>query len=576
MVLRAAILLILSLLSTVSCFAKVQDRKLVVLFTSDVHSVLLPGKDGKGGLVGIDAVVQHQREQALKEDAAFLLVDGGDIAMGTVFHTAFSEDAIEYRAMSRIGYDAVAVGNHDFDFGLDAFARMLAAAYGKDSCMKHPAVVSANLHIPGADVHRFRIFEKNGLKIGVTGLMGQNAFNVVSQDKEKLGFDNPVKAAGEVVEEMKLAGCDYMIALSHGGTLNGDDIKLARKVGGFDFIVSAHDHCLLEEPVKIGNTCIGAAGAGAAYVGKAVFEGGKLVSYELLPANGNLHLHGAFGRWVDSMYNVVGERFERYQGRGLNDTLATIDVSYNRAVDENGRMPLGDNVAQSYKDVAAACLPDVAYDDIISVVPYGVIRKGLNKGVVTLSDAFEVLSLGENENGFMGYPLVYAWLSGREVRDLCEMTLSVASSLEDMRLFFAGIKYRYNGARLPFIRTDRILVGDKPLDPDKLYPVVTGEYTARLMGLLEKESFGILSAQAKDADGNVLEDGAFFQLLTSDGKQIPEWVAFAQYIQQGKLDPKAGDDAVENDDFVPLGYTLAAIVLCALILFCMRKKEGRV
>ncbi len=548
--------------------------RLVVLFTSDLHSALLPGNgDSLGGYAMIATILQQEKEAAERAGAAVLVVDGGDIAMGSIFHTIYREEAVEYRAMARMGYDAVAFGNHDFDFGTDALVAMYRAAHKKDSCMEWPLLLSANLQVSGVASEKYRVFERNGLKVGLFGIMGKNSFNVIATDTGKFNCRDAVTAAREAVEALQLQGADYIIALSHGGTLNGDDIELAKKVGGIDFIVSGHDHCLLVEPLKVNGTFIGAAGCEGSHVGRAVFKDGVLEEYSLIGVNADVPQERVLAGWIDSMYNVVGERFFKLCGGGLDDTLAYAEKPFYKRVDENGRMPLGSNVAESYRQSAIAALPQVPEDDIVGFVPYGVVRGGLAAGAVTVRDAFQVLSLGENESGYLGYPLVYAWLQGKELEDLCEMSVSVSPMLEDTRMFFSGLQYRYNGARPPFMKVDRVLVGGRRVVPEKLYLVVTGQYTAGLTSLLEKESFGLLSAQAKDAAGNPLPGGKFYSLRGPDGKQIPEWEAFARYLQQGKLSPAVGEDSVENDDFVPLGYTLAAALLCAIILYCLGKRE---
>ena len=117
-----------------------------------------------------------------------------------------------------------------------------------------------------------------------------------------------------------------------------------------------------------------------------------------------------------------------------------------------------------------------------------------------------------------------------------------------------------------------VKVGDSVAEPHSLYMVVTGLYTAQLIGLLESESYGLLSAVAKDSSGRPLQDG-FICLRDGNGAQIAEWEAFAKYLQQYGFDPHADEESVENDDFVPLGYTLGAILLCAAILYFMRKRE---
>lgn len=581
---RSIFLFVCLMMVQVSCFAVEQGRKLVVLFTTDLHSQVLSHKDGTGGLVKIATIVEQQRLQAQQEGAAFLLLDGGDIAMGSVFHTLFAAEAVEYRALARLGYDAITYGNHDFDFGAEALQKMFSSAHSKDSLMQFPKLLSSNLKFKKeqesgscpatGSPQNYALFNCNGLRIGVFGVMGENSWNVIGKDRNSLMFEDPIESSRKVVAELKGMGTDYIIALSHGGALNGDDLRLAKKVGGTDLIISAHDHQLLHNPIKVNGTHIGAAGAYGEWVGKAVFNEGRLESYTLLEVGKDVAPHRQIKEWADSMYCIAGRIISDLSGTGLDDTLAVLEQDFPKQVDRDGRMPLGSNIAASYAAAAGELFPDFPKGKIVGVVPYGMVRKGLEKGAVTGRDAFEILSLGENEGGYCGWPLVYAFLTGKELEDLCEMTVSIAPHLEDMRLFFSGLHYRYNDARPPFMMVDKVMVGGNVAHADSLYMIVTGSYTAALIGLLEEESFGLLSAQAKDWDGNPLLPDEIPCLRPPKGKQVPEWTAFAEYLKQGKCNPAEGYDSIENDDFVPLGYTLLAVLFCAVAVCRISRRRN--
>lgn len=534
--------LFLCLCVHVCCLAGGQGGKLVVLFTADLHSRLLPGSDGRGGVARMATIIERQRENAVQEGAAFILLDGGDIAMGSIFHTLFPSEAIEYRAMARMGYDAFTFGNHDFDFGLEALEEMFRSAHSKDSIIAFPALLSSNFR-PLLDTHNPVYFdwnsnigdclllERNGVKVGLFGIMGENSFDVIGRDKGRLSFTDPALAAQKAAAKLRQMGADYIIAISHGGTLNGDDISLARKIKGVDLIISAHDHHLLEEPIYVAGIPIVAAGAFGEYVGKIVFDSGRLESYSLLEVGPGTREEPAMAAWVDSMYTVVKENFRTSAGTDPDDTLAILPAEAPKQVAHNGTMPLGSTIAASYADAARKALGKDAPEEVIGIVPYGMVRKGLQAGAVTARDAYEVLSLGGNEGGLTGYPLVYAWLTGGEIRDLCEMSESIAPYLEDTRLFFSGVEYSTRWLRIPFFKVGNVTVNGKEAEPEKLYMVVTGEYTARMIGLLEKESYGILSAQPKDRHGNPLLPDSFPQLRTPQGEQVPEWKAFADYLR---------------------------------------------
>lgn len=564
--------LFICLMINVSCFASVQNRKLVVLFTSDLHSQVLPDKLGHGGYSAIESIVQLHREQAAGDGSAFFLLDAGDIAMGTVFHSVFAQEGIEYRAMARLGYDAVVHGNHDFDFGTGVYADMRRSAHKKDSLLQFPVLVSTNLKVPGVESCKWKIIEKEGVKVGLMALVGNHSYSVVARDASKLEWLDPVEAAKEAVADMKQSGADYIIALSHSGTVNDEDVELAKKVKGIDLIVSGHDHRTMHEPLKVKDTYIGAPGPKGKYVGKAVFSNGELEEYALLETIGKGDGDSPVSQWVDSMCKAVEERFIEVSGRKLDDTLAFLECSMYDIVDEGGFMPLGSNIAQSYRDAALANIEGVAADQVIGFVPFGVVRGSLEAGAVTNKDVFEVLSLGENSLGYTGYPLVYAWVYGSEVKDMCEMSVSIAPFIEDTRLYMSGVRYRSNDVKLPFTRVEKVFLDGNEIDSQKLYLVVTGLYTARLMGVLEKESYGILSVAAKDSLGNLLPPGQFFDLTDASGRQITEWEAFAGYVEQGKLNASLGYDSIEKDNSIPLGYIVAAVLVCALLLYLLRKK----
>lgn len=578
MVIRTAIILLGILLSLASPVLG-EEKALVVLFTSDLHSRMEPSREGKGGIGNLAGFIEKERKLAAENGDALLLIDGGDMAMGTVYHTAFCEDAIEYRALARLGYDAITFGNHDFDYGVGALRKMYETAHSKDPALVFPQLLSANL-VPvdssGSTfwkgmVRSWSIFERNGIKVGVFGVMGENAYNVIGKDSGVLEFTPMAEAAAKSVASLKREGADYIIAISHGGTLNGDDLSLVKKVPGIDFVLSAHDHILLRKPQVMGKTYIGAVGAFGEFVGKIVFRGGKVETYAIYGMVGEEDGSMEICRWRDSLYACISSGFETSLGMGTDDTLAILGEELPKEVAPGGTMDLGQHIAQSYADEGVRAFPPFS-EKIIGVVPYGLVRCGLVEGAVTAKDAFEVLSLGENEDGFTGYPLVYAWLNGREVKDLCELSHSVAPYLEDTRLFLSGVEYTYNSARPPFFKVTDLSLHGKRIADDSLYMVVTGEYTANLIGLMKEESFGLLSAVPKDSAGNVMENGTFPKITDGAGKAIPEWRAFAGYLKRGGLyDGRPLGGAVEEKS-VPAMYILFAVGACLIMGRWVKKK----
>jgi len=148
----------------------------------------------------------------------------------------------------------------------------------------------------------------------------------------------------------------------------------------------------------------------------------------------------------------------------------------------------------------------------------------------------------------------------------------VAPYLEDTRLFLSGVEYVYNSARPPFFKVTDVLLHGKPVEKDSLYMIVTGEYTANLIGLMKEESFGLLSAVPKDSVGNVMENGTFPKITDGAGKAIPEWRAFAGYLKRGGVyDGRPLGGAVEEKS-VPAMYILFAVGACLIMGRWVKKK----
>ncbi|MDO4735816.1 MAG: metallophosphoesterase, partial [Bacteroidia bacterium] len=218
---RLKSLFLFILITFCSSILSYAGQKVTVLFTSDVHS-------SAENYAKIASIIEQKKKLSGREGSALLVLDAGDIAMGSVFHCAIDSHAFEYRAMARMGYDAIAYGNHDFDFGEDALCNMYLSAWQRDSLLNFPSLLSVNLYCQKvsstftkggkAYLGKYRIFDRGGLKIGVFGVMGEDAYNVVGRDRDKLVFTNAIEESKKVVKELKSKGVDYIIAISHGGT----------------------------------------------------------------------------------------------------------------------------------------------------------------------------------------------------------------------------------------------------------------------------------------------------------------------------------------------------------------------
>lgn len=229
--------------------------KIVILHTNDVHSHLepFPANDPKyAGLGGVERRAALIRSVRAKEKNVILL-DAGDIFQGTPYFNMFGGE-VEIKAMTEMGYDATAIGNHDFDGGMDNLAKQLRYA-------SFPMLV-ANYDFTGTPMEGktipYKIFGHEGIKTGVFGLGIEMAGLVDNRLYGKTVYLDPIVKAAEMVSELRdRQKCDVVVCLSHlGFKYENDkvsDMVLAKKSRGIDIIIGGHTHTFLDKATIVRN-----------------------------------------------------------------------------------------------------------------------------------------------------------------------------------------------------------------------------------------------------------------------------------------------------------------------------------
>lgn len=221
-----------------------QDSKQIILLqTSDVHSRLEPiNQKGdrnydEGGFVRRATFLNQFR----KENANVLLFDCGDISQGTPYYNMFEGEA-EIKLMNEMGYEAMAIGNHEFDFGMDNMVRLFKMANFPILCANYDldATVLKNLVKPYVILKRF------GLKIGIFGLGTQPKGMIQANKCEGVIYKDPFQVSNEVAALLKAKGCDLVVCLSHLGIQM--DEGLVAKTRNIDVILGGHSHTFMKGP----------------------------------------------------------------------------------------------------------------------------------------------------------------------------------------------------------------------------------------------------------------------------------------------------------------------------------------
>lgn len=626
-----------------------------ILFTHDLHSHFLPQSTAEGGESGgyarLKTVIDGER--AMNPDA--LLVDGGDFSIGSLIQTLYTTQAAELRTMGAMGYDAVTIGNHEFDHKGTGFAEMLNSAKVAQQAAVElllvdarpledmdayrerfgpvtpvlPTLLEAN-YAP-ADDNQDRAFirsamedygvtdcmtlERGGVTYGLFGLMGVDSDECAPTS----GFTrtDAAKAAKRCVETLKGEGAEIIVCLSHSGTgdslASSEDEELAKAVDGIDVIVSGHTHSTLAEPLVVNDTYIVSSGPYCQNLGSLTFswdDGGekRLLDYRLIPIDETVAENPEIAGLVEQWKDMVGETYLARYGLTYDEVLTHTDCDLTTpasAVQENNG--LGTLVSDAF--LWADRTLDAAYADsphTVSVTADGVLRANLPAGDLTVAMAFDVLSMGVGEDGTSGFPLVAVYLTGKELKAAMEVDASVTPIMPAAQLYMSGAKYAFNTKRMFFNRVYDAALTDVTfdesgtgnayeIDDNALYRVVTGMYSAQMLGTVKSKSMGLLSLEPKQANGTPVTDFADCILYDANGNELKEWYALAAYLEQFGEDglpdryaaPANGCKQV-SDSFAPgqllagwngitwavLGIVLLILVLILLLIRSLRRRSG--
>lgn len=231
------------------------SKQLTILHTNDVHSHIEPfgPNDGRNANLGGVARRATLIEKIRMENPNTLLLDAGDIFQGTPYFNFYGGE-LEFKLMSKLKYDAATIGNHDFDNGIDGLYAQLPHADFDFICSNY----DFSNTIMNGKTKDYRIFMKDGLKIGVFGLGVELKGLVTEKLYKETKYLDPVEIATDLTNLLKNEqNCDLVICLSHlGYKYDSDkisDLKLAEATENIDLIIGGHTHTFLEEPTVVKN-----------------------------------------------------------------------------------------------------------------------------------------------------------------------------------------------------------------------------------------------------------------------------------------------------------------------------------
>lgn len=574
--------IVLPLMTGMQVWAKTEPKQLDILFTHDTHShlnsfttIVNGEKKEAGGFAKLKTLINEHK----KVNPDTLVLDGGDFSMGTLIQTVYDTEAAELRMLGQIGCDVTTLGNHEFDYQSKGLADMLNAA--KNSGDTVPSLVLCNVDWDAMEeaglsegqkqiqsafekyqVRDYVVVQKGNIKIAVLGVFGKDA--LVCAPTCELVWKDPVKAAKQTVEKIKKKEKVDMIAcVSHSGTWDdadkSEDEILAKEVPDIDLIISGHTHSQLDKPIQHGNTYIvscGEYGKNLGTISMTQKDDGrwKATSYELIPVSDEVNPDETTQAKIDALMDTVDINYLAKFGYTRKEVLAENDIEFN-SLDEmstkHEELNLGDIISDAYV-YAVENSDNYDGDPVdVAVVPSGTVRDTYAKGEITVEAVYNSFSLGIGKDGLAGYPLISAYLTGKELKLVAEIDASISDFMTTARLYCSGLNFTFNPHRMILNKvTDCYLTGQdgkrEEIQDDKLYHVVTDLYTGQMLGSVMDISYGLLSIIPKDKEGNPIEDLEEYAIM-EENQELKAWVAIARYMQS--FDDTDGDGIANVSEY---------------------------
>ncbi|MBL3701826.1 multifunctional 2',3'-cyclic-nucleotide 2'-phosphodiesterase/5'-nucleotidase/3'-nucleotidase [Sulfitobacter sp. BDSS02] len=455
-----------------SAGAAAADYSLTILHTNDFHARFEPinkydsgcstedNTEGKcfGGSARLMSAIRDARARLDNS----LLVDGGDQFQGTLFYTYY-KGKLAAEMMNKMGYDAMTVGNHEFDDGPEVLRGFMDA-------LEFPILMS-NADVSGepllADVlKKSTVIEKNGEKIGLIGLTPQDTDELASPGPNVI-FTVPADAVQGEVDKLTEMGVNKIVVLSHSGY--GVDLELAEQTTGVDVIVGGHTNTLLGDmesaegpyPTMVGDTAIVSAYAYGKFLGElnVIFDDdGKVIEASGAP----LLMDAAVVEDEATVSRIV-------------EAAKPLDEIRNKVVAQTDEAIGGDReTCRSQECTMGNLIADAMLDRVkdqgidVAIQNGGGIRASIDAGEVTMGEVLTVLPFQNTLSTFQ--------VTGATLVEALENGVSQIEEGAGRFAQVAGMTYAFDASKPAGERVSDVMIGGAPVEMDKLYGVVSNNY----------------------------------------------------------------------------------------------------
>ncbi|SFE56602.1 bifunctional metallophosphatase/5'-nucleotidase [Roseivivax sediminis] len=449
------------------------DVTLTILHTNDFHDRFEPisaydstcapedNEAGEcfGGIARLVTAIDAAREGAQSD---VLLLDAGDMFQGSLFFTEYGgEIAAEF--MNRLGYDAMAVGNHEFDNGPEGLGEFLDLA-------EFP-VLSANIDVSGAqglgDLRKSVVLEtEGGTQVGVVSVLAEDTPET-SSPGDNVIFSSTVDAAQAEIDALTERGIDKIVLLTHVGL--PEDRRLAEELTGVDLVIGGHSHTLLGDmegaagpyPVMVGDVPIFTAYAYGKYLGEieVTFDDVGTVT-EVSGAPRLLDSSVSEDEEAKARVAELAEPLEELRQEVVAESTEAIEGS--REACRAGECQMGNLVA----DAMLARVADQGIE--VAITNGGGLRASIDEGEVTMGEVLTVLPFQNTLSTFR--------VTGAALKEALENGVSQIEEGAGRFPQVAGMSFAVDASAEVGSRVSDVMIGGEPLEEDKFYGVVSNNY----------------------------------------------------------------------------------------------------
>jgi 2',3'-cyclic-nucleotide 2'-phosphodiesterase (5'-nucleotidase family) len=477
---------------------------LTLLYTGDIHSRVDPFPQqyyhhtyaGKGGFARIATVAR----QTKKQNPNTLLLDSGDYLQGSPFYN-FYKGEVELKALDRIDYDAVTIGNHEFDNGIPALRKVLNLFQGP--------ILTTNVTFSPDMGQRYAVLQAGPLRVGLFALLTEVSGLITPPNFQTAKYYNPVEAARKAVARLQKEA-DVIVCMSHVGIVPPwseedepaaaqiTDETIAQQVPGIDVILSGHTHAMVQRPLTIknggGQTLIVAPGYGGGFLGKLdlAVQDGTVVSAnnELVPLDKSVPPAAD----VENLIAPYRAKMDATLKRRLGTALAT----FGRYSGQDYESSLNNLIADATLMAARKADPEVVFGMSSSGTP----RNFIMQGPITVEDCYYALPFDNR--------VFIVEAKGQVVLD---MLATQRRMTDNKRHAIANVTYTLDPATK---QISNVMIDGAPFDPKRTYKVAVNDYMAD-----GGSGFGMLTG-LKRRDLGVLQRDALIDHIGKAKSLMPE------------------------------------------------------